>query len=472
MLPEMEQPGTPYLRPEQRAAWYADGAGPRRDWRHRGKWWLTGAAAALSLGYLLYLAARGEEAALAAGPLSPAHAREAVACSQCHTGWFRPAARLVWSEARSVHDADCAACHQSQAAPPYHHEQAADTACAVCHREHRGRDSLSWVPDGHCTRCHARLHRLDGSPSALADVSAFAEDHPQFRPLTRPDPGRLRFHHAVHLDAEGVLTLSGQRQRLTCQDCHHPREAGCYFSLPRYETCQQCHPIHAALPVSFASEHTDRINLPDQEVQEAVRDFARQPLPHKEPSEVRSEVVRRLRELVRRFPRLREQPPSDPVAPSHPERAWPAEAVLDEESWVALQQRQIERQLFLSGGGCRFCHVPDAGAVARAAQGELPHYHATNLTAVWLPMARFSHAVRGHRERDCAECHAAVTSRDSADVLVPGVDSCRTCHAPGRPARYDCSECHRYHQASQRRGTCGQSQVQGRRVLLGAVSGP
>ena len=50
----------------------------------------------------------------------------------------------------------------------------------------------------------------------------------------------------------------------------------------------------------------------------------------------------------------------------------------------------------------------------------------------------------------CAECHdAAAGSETSADVLIPGQDTCLKCHAPpsssGGGARFDCAECHRYH---------------------------
>jgi hypothetical protein len=85
--------------------------------------------------------------------------------------------------------------------------------------------------------------------------------------------------------------------------------------------------------------------------------------------------------------------------------------------------------------------------------------------AVWLTKARFDH--QPHRSFDCRECHAGayptaettvagVAGRplDNERVLIAGLESCVTCHAPaGRDSegrsvggvRHDCVECHGYH---------------------------
>jgi len=71
---------------------------------------------------------------------------------------------------------------------------------------------------------------------------------------------------------------------------------------------------------------------------------------------------------------------------------------------------------------------------------------------VWFKHAVFRHAP--HRALDCLACHAqAKTSAVSADVLLPDIDTCFGCHGPqsygeGKirgGARFDCTECHRYH---------------------------
>jgi transcription elongation factor Elf1 len=65
--------------------------------------------------------------------------------------------------------------------------------------------------------------------------------------------------------------------------------------------------------------------------------------------------------------------------------------------------------------------------------------------------AKFDHDA--HRGFTCVSCHAkALTSTESSDILLPGIATCKTCHAPG-PAHADsrCSECHTYHDWSKRK---------------------
>lgn len=446
MLPEMQQPGTPYLRPDRFAAWYALDYFRKPTWRQRWKWWMTGLGVGLSLIWLIVLGIRGEESVFASGPVSSVHAREEVACGQCHTGWFRPALRLFNSKARSVRDADCAACHQAQAASPYHTTGAEDRSCALCHREHRGRLLLTHIPDGHCTTCHADLHRSDGLPKQSANVSGFASDHPPFRGLSSGDIGKLRFNHAVHCSPEGIPTPAGSIRILQCDVCHQPTEGGCYLALPRYDACRECHPITVNLRDSGAQKP----------LSDAILQFARQPLPHEEPVKVRAELVRRLSRLAEQFPEVVQPGRSDNETSPF---ASPADegTVRDAADWVSEQVRNAEYQLFVGGGGCRLCHEPVGSVTADFVRGELPRYAPTNLRPLWLPLATFNHAVSGHRELDCSACHLAATSRQAADLLIPDIDNCRACHRPRGSARSDCAECHRYHQAVERRGTCKQA---------------
>jgi hypothetical protein len=62
-----------------------------------------------------------------------------------------------------------------------------------------------------------------------------------------------------------------------------------------------------------------------------------------------------------------------------------------------------------------------------------------------LASSFFKHDVKEHQALNCQQCHPAAQSRQTQDVLLPGIDNCRQCHAPGSPARFDCIECHRYH---------------------------
>src|SRR5262249_62353310 len=81
----------------------------------------------------------------------------------------------------------------------------------------------------------------------------------------------------------------------------------------------------------------------------------------------------------------------------------------------------------------------------------LPSIAHTNTTIRWMPHAKFNHDA--HRGFTCVSCHEkAQTSTESSDVLLPGIATCRTCHAPGLDhAESRCFECHTYHDWSKRK---------------------
>ena len=61
-----------------------------------------------------------------------------------------------------------------------------------------------------------------------------------------------------------------------------------------------------------------------------------------------------------------------------------------------------------------------------------------------MPHAKFDHDA--HRSFSCVSCHEKVLkSTESSDVLLPGIQTCKTCHAPGpEHAESRCFECHTY----------------------------
>ena len=103
---------------------------------------------------------------------------------------------------------------------------------------------------------------------------------------------------------------------------------------------------------------------------------------------------------------------------------------------------------YLYGTACKECHVVDTNA------RPLPRVTWTPIPARWLPNGRFQHL---DHPGDCRQCHgAAADSTVAADVLLPAIAVCRTCHgggggaaqvragtAPAAPT--DCLSCHRYH---------------------------
>ena len=84
----------------------------------------------------------------------------------------------------------------------------------------------------------------------------------------------------------------------------------------------------------------------------------------------------------------------------------------------------------------------------------------------WLTRSLFSHDA--HAFLSCLECHGAASpraqedasaDRDSddpealapgwtgrtKDIMLPGIETCRSCHSPQGGARHDCALCHVYH---------------------------
>jgi hypothetical protein len=56
---------------------------------------------------------------------------------------------------------------------------------------------------------------------------------------------------------------------------------------------------------------------------------------------------------------------------------------------------------------------------------------------------------KAHAQEKCSTCHAADKSESSADLLLPGLKQCRTCHLGESAAQAKvpsgCAMCHAYH---------------------------
>ena len=87
--------------------------------------------------------------------------------------------------------------------------------------------------------------------------------------------------------------------------------------------------------------------------------------------------------------------------------------------------------------GCAFCHE-----VKPAANGA-PSITKPILIDHWMPQARFDHAK--HASVKCDDCHHAMQSRDTSDILMPVKANCVTCHSPKGKAVAECITCHTYH---------------------------
>jgi cytochrome c peroxidase len=117
-----------------------------------------------------------------------------------------------------------------------------------------------------------------------------------------------------------------------------------------------------------------------------------------------------------------------------------------------MDQQVMLADRLLFDKGCKLCHVMVKG------QGTLPMVAKSSIPARWFLHAEFNHD--SHRLLTCTACHNRTPeSRQTADILLPGIASCRSCHQDSG-ARRDaangrCSECHSYHDWTKERPTNG-----------------
>jgi hypothetical protein len=384
------------------------------------------------------------------GQLSAGHAVLTEECATCHLP-----SKTAYRE--HAEEKACFACHDG---PAHRANQiAADVPdCGSCHLEHRGRIRLVATPDASCSRCHADLKTSTGPATVVKSISSLQVDHPEMTVFreNRKDPGTIRVNHYVHMKPN-LLGPHGPVQ-LECADCHKqwaaakggwkfgsaeaapagapatapavmpaavkgdlyaPDSGHALMSMPKFaESCAACHLLQF-----------DR-RLSDQ-------------VPHDKPEVVHAFVVKKFEAYIAAHPEeLREGAGAPRRLPTQPPPA--AARVVTASQWVVERTQDAEKLLW--GKTCRQCHV-----LTPAAAPALPKVEPANYTPRWLPKARFDHDA--HRGFACESCHPkGLTSRDTADILVPAIATCKSCHAPG-PAHAEsrCFECHAYHDWSKRK---------------------
>jgi hypothetical protein len=367
---------------------------------------LSGVFVIAGLGWLGWHAVAGSPKPYNAGPLAHAHALLGQKCAACHVAQA--------SYRKSATDQACLACHD---APIHHADQAFTPSCSNCHVEHQGAFWLASTSDRACTQCHADLTTMHGPSNFASNIRGFDSSHPEFAAL-RPgasDPGTIKFNHQVHL-RDDLRGPNGGVQ-LKCADCHQVGPSNKSYMQPvNYEKhCALCHTLQF-----------------DPRISESA--------PHKEPKVVYDFVFEKLTAYIAAHPAeipLVDEP--DKRLPSRP----PQPPARNAAEWV--RQRMADTQLLLWRKSCKECHSmsypngPDA----------LPVVAKSAITTRWLPHAEFNH--EAHQMVQCASCHAkANDSRETSDVLIPGVQTCRQCHRAGPDAaEARCFECHVYHDWTQ-----------------------
>lgn len=396
-----------YLYPEPRRRLLLAGLG------------VAGLAAALVLAGF-FLAPLGW---ISAGPLSSAHAFVGQDCQVCHTSYA------------AVSDAKCLRCHESRphllgsygwkAHLVYRSGDSARTSqrrgpeCIACHFEHRGGRSLATeVPDRQCVQCHA--------------FSPFAGRHPQFDFLaeSQPDAAGLAFTHPKH--QQEVTKRYQVEGEDACLYCHRPTSAGRSFeSIDFDRICAACHLTKGTQtpPLEVASREDPIGVLPPEALPASVDDCRGDDI-----LEAAAGIFERLDGHIQKMP------------------------LQHRDCWVLSNLERL-RSLGESDAG----KIGDPGRIAdlvgRLLKPCLECHRATpaGIETVQrdqrvLSRAEFDHLAHAIQQ-DCLECHDRLLREegDRSEVQhVPGIDSCRSCHRPGKTPD-TCIECHFYHPDKDRR---------------------
>ncbi len=350
-------------------------------------------------------------------------------------------------------DQSCLACHADQS---FHAASVVDdVSCSICHREHQGAGSLASVSESHCAICHgdaaqmlasskkggalsAALFERKAAPGLVVHPSSrtpegftrvihsFAADHPEFQVLREKqvDANTLKFNHRTHLTGD-IPRLNGKA--LACADCHRPDTSGAFMQRITFEqNCRVCHALNF-------DENTPGMQLPHGDatyVRAYLRslptqyaDYATRTLGISRKDEITTFVQTRMTDLRKRT-----------LAGENLERSVFFADASTGEATVIAGAKSLARAKF---AGCAYCHevTPHGDAAPLITPPQAPDR--------WMLHAKFDHSK--HTAMACADCHAAAKSTATADVIMPSVKSCTTCHSPKGGVADTCVTCHGYH---------------------------
>jgi hypothetical protein len=395
------------------------------------------------------------------GPVATKHSIFAHRCDACHDQGNDPTTQSMMLGA--VSDAKCMACHDG----PLHMENqefaenktdwkvsyhatengkevlktktvhAGNPSCASCHTEHKGHSRLAELSDGHCGQCHASLKVSSGTPKVKASITSFDTNHPEWSILkndkAEKDTTPFKFSHAAHFKSS-VKKEGGAL--LTCNDCHTPDKQRKYMLPISFDAhCASCH-----LAGTVTAEGIS-LNLPHHSpalVQAVVKTAFTDPF-IKAGGKVPGKKVENPNYVK---PKPGRPKPKEPEFIEEADPRTP-EQYLTEKISDALKPNffPTEKQMDKS---CLFCHKTADESNTKDAVTGLPKILDPKIPEIWLPRSVFGH--EAHRVVNCAECHVGVEqSTKVSDLMIPGVESCKTCHKVEGGARSGCVECHVYH---------------------------
>ncbi|MBK5255262.1 MAG: hypothetical protein JJE39_04445 [Vicinamibacteria bacterium] len=365
------------------------------------------------------------------GPLSLGHQSLSRRCDVCHQVPFE-----------RVQDKACVKCHvvtgDHVSAVSAKAGVSLVTRCAECHRDHKGENAIVRTDAQLCVGCHGDIGALYPKTS-LAAVSDFADAHPRFA-LTMvnastgeveavpPDAvvslhenSGLKFPHATHLAPAGIRSPQGLRV-LECAQCHRPDEAGVRFqSVKMKDTCSECHRLE------FEPALTTR------------------QAPHGDPAA----VLTSLREFYSSIA-LGERPIDVTLVNDLLRRPVASRSEVTQRNafaWAEGKAQTVAADL-IEKRVCMQCHDVRRASASSTPAGSEWVIAPVKITARWMPGAVFDH--RTHRISTCQTCHDVKSSKTSADIAMPTLAVCRSCHvgavAVRGKVRSPCEMCHSFHQ--------------------------
>jgi hypothetical protein len=428
----------------------------------RAKIWLSALVPVFAVGWIAWHGLARDSRVYSSGRMSGAHAVLEKQCAACHV-------QQAGTFSSKAADGACLACHDG----PEHHafKNLTPPDCAFCHSEHRGRTILSATSNENCAICHQRLQTSPG-----VHIYSFEDGHPQFAALRdgAKDPGTIRLNHAIHMQPirQGP---NGPIVQLECADCHRNYQGPWKYALspnpvlasdqrhldrpvdilpqrlPALSPYEPSNGRERMRPVEFVTACSECHLLTfDKRFEEGV--------PHDKPEVVHKFLVQKFQEYIAAHPgelHVTREPKRDLTGKPLP----PEVRVVTPAQWVTERTADAEKLLWRKT--CKQCHSYVAGSVTKRmasnSSGEpnveapLPEIAPARILDKWLPNAKFDHDA--HRGFRCAGCHPkALASTESSDILVPGIDNCKTCHAPGVDhAESRCFGCHTYHDWSKRK---------------------
>jgi hypothetical protein len=443
----------------------------------RAKFWLSLLLPLLALVWIAERTIFKDSRVYSSGRLSEPHAVFEKECAACHVqnaGTF---------SAKAANNA-CLDCHDG---PIHHTAQTPIPTCATCHTEHRGHKNISATSNQACAECHSDLKASGDATRFASHIRSFEDGHPEIAALRSvagvpaSDPSTIKLNHAVHMKPirRGP---NGPSVQLECGNCHRvtSADADLTYADAKYRAAT----VSYKDSDNFLSLHSKILRTPrsatGRELMAPVK-FSNacaachllafdkrfdEGVPHDKPEVIDAFLVRTFREYIAGHPtevRVQRDPSRDLTGKPLP----PEIRILTPAQWVT--ERTAEAENLLWRKTCNQCHTltPFAKTSRRIIElpvtqasdinklsgslSELPYIAPASISLQWMPHAKFDHGA--HDGFTCVSCHAkALTSTETSDVLMPGIATCQTCHAPGpEHAESRCFECHTYHDWSKRK---------------------